>query len=89
MKTPRVITVHDDYQRVELGPSNPSARLPFDTSSSICGLPIHNLCIHHGRCGGVSSNLATVEATKFMRLHKSCMRQYIIEHAHQGQVIGS
>jgi hypothetical protein len=28
--------------------------------------------------GGVSSNSATVEATKFMRPNKFCIRQYII-----------
>jgi hypothetical protein len=37
MKTPRVTTVHDDYQRVEPGPSYPSAGLPRDTSMGIRG----------------------------------------------------
>jgi hypothetical protein len=38
--------------------------------------------------GKVSSNLVTVEATKFARPHKSRMCQYIINLVHQGQTIG-
>jgi hypothetical protein len=38
--------------------------------------------------GGVSSNSAIVEATKFAGPHKSRMHQYIIELAHRGQTIG-
>jgi hypothetical protein len=42
---------------------------------------------HHYRCGGVSSNSATDEATKFVGPHKSHIRQYIIELAHRSQMI--
>jgi hypothetical protein len=38
---------------------------------------------------GVSSNSATVEATKFAGPSKSHMYQYIINHVHQGQTIDS
>jgi hypothetical protein len=39
---PRVATVHDDYQRVELGPPHPSACLPRDTTLwDIRGWPMH------------------------------------------------
>jgi hypothetical protein len=41
MKTPRVATIHDDYQRVESGPPYPSARLPHDTSTGIHRWPMH------------------------------------------------
>jgi hypothetical protein len=37
---------------------------------------------------GVSSNLATVEATKFAGPYESRMRQYIINLVHRGQMIG-
>jgi hypothetical protein len=37
---------------------------------------------------GVSSNSATIEATKFVESHKSNMRQYIINLVHRGQTIG-
>jgi hypothetical protein len=37
--------------------------------------------------GKVSSNSATHEATKFVEPHISRMRQYIIELAHEGQMI--
>jgi hypothetical protein len=36
---------------------------------------------------GVSSNSATVEATKFVGPHKSHTRQYIISLVHRGQTI--
>jgi hypothetical protein len=39
------------------------------------------------RYGRVSFNSANDEATKFVRPHKSRMRQYIIELAHQGQTM--
>jgi hypothetical protein len=32
LKTPQVAIVHDDYQRVKLGPPHPSAHLPHDMS---------------------------------------------------------
>jgi hypothetical protein len=40
------------------------------------------------RYGRVSSNSVTNEASKFAGPHKSRMHQYIIELAHQGQMIG-
>jgi hypothetical protein len=38
--------------------------------------------------GGMTLNSATVEATKFVGPYKPHMHQYIIELAHQGQMIG-
>jgi hypothetical protein len=46
LKTPRVATVHDDYQRVESGPPYPSEGLPCDTSTGIHGCPPHYPSIH-------------------------------------------
>jgi hypothetical protein len=67
----------------------PSARLPHDaTHWAIPGWPIHYPGIHHCRRGEGSSNLMTIEATKFVGLHKSHMHQYIIKLAHWGQMIG-
>jgi hypothetical protein len=77
-KTPQVTIVHDDYQGIEPNPLHPSACLSRDTSMSIRGWPVHYPGIHHCRCDEVSSNSATVEATKFARSHKSRMWQYII-----------
>jgi hypothetical protein len=73
MKTPREATVHDDYQRVESGPPYPSAGLPCDTSMGTCGWPPHypNATVKYG---GVSSNSAAIEATKFMGPYKFRMR---------------
>jgi hypothetical protein len=78
MKTPRAATAHDDYQRVEPGSPHPSARLSHDTSSGIRGWHVLYAGIYHCMCGRVSSNLTTVEATKFVEPHKSHVRQYII-----------
>jgi hypothetical protein len=77
-KTPWVATVHNDYQSFDLRPPYPSACLPLDTSTRICGWPTR----------WVSSNTTTIEATKFAGPHKSHMRQYIIELPHRGQAIG-
>jgi hypothetical protein len=78
-KTPHVVTVRDNYQRVRPGPISPSsACLSCDTS---LGYPwmAHTLFWYTScRCGRVSSNSATGEATKFVRLHKSHMCQFII-----------
>jgi hypothetical protein len=41
MRTPRVATVHYDYQRVKLDPPYPSACPPHDTLMGICGWPTH------------------------------------------------
>jgi hypothetical protein len=60
----RVATVHDDYQRVESGPPYPSAGLPRDTSSGICGWPPHYPNVIR-EVQWVSSNSVTVEATMF------------------------
>jgi hypothetical protein len=85
--TPQVATVHDNYQRVELGPPYRSACLPRDTSMGIRGWPTLSRCISW-RYGRVSSNSVTVEDTKFVEPHKSRICQYIIELAHRRQVIG-
>jgi hypothetical protein len=45
-KAQRVATVHDDYQRVELGPPYPSADLPHDTTAGIHGWPPHYPSVH-------------------------------------------
>jgi hypothetical protein len=37
---------------------------------------------------GVSSNSATIEATKFVGLHESRMHHYIINSVHRDQTIG-
>jgi hypothetical protein len=46
MKAPRVATVHDDYQRVETGPLDPSAGLPRDTLMGIRGWLPHYPSVH-------------------------------------------
>jgi hypothetical protein len=48
----------------------------------------HTIPMSPVKYGGVSSNLATVEATKFVGSHKCRIRQYIINLAHRGQTIG-
>jgi hypothetical protein len=48
----------------------------------------HTILMSPVKYGGLSSNLATVEAIKFVGSHKSHMRQYIINLAHRGQTIG-
>jgi hypothetical protein len=63
------------------------AHLPHDTSMGIRGWLMHYLGIHHCRHGGIASISMTHEITKFAGPHKSCMRQYIMELAHQGQTI--
>jgi hypothetical protein len=52
---------------------------------AIRGWPVHYPSLHHCRNGGVSSDSATISATKFTRLHKSYMRQYCSKLAHRGQ----
>jgi hypothetical protein len=60
-----VTTVHNDYQRVEPDPPYPSARLPrICLSGHTVGGPCTILCITM-RYGRVSSNSATVIASKF------------------------
>jgi hypothetical protein len=44
-----VATVHDDDQRVELGPCYPSACLPHDTSLGYPLVAYTLSLIHHGR----------------------------------------
>jgi hypothetical protein len=64
-RAPRVATVHDDYQRVESGPPYPStvfhAYGSADTPWVARTLP-HCTPVKYG---GVSSNIAIVEATTF------------------------
>jgi hypothetical protein len=75
-KAPRVATVHDDYQRVELGPRYPSARLPcVCLSRHTVGGPCTTL-VTPLRYGRVLSNLGTDEASKFAGPKKSRMHQY-------------
>jgi hypothetical protein len=45
-KAPRMIIVHDDYQRVEPGSAYPSAGLPRDISTGIRGWPPHYPSVH-------------------------------------------
>jgi hypothetical protein len=79
MKAPRVATVHDDYQRGEPGPPYPSA--VFHTYASVDTPWVAWTVSHYTsmRKGGVPSNSATVEGTKFAGPYKSHMRQYIIK----------
>jgi hypothetical protein len=80
----RVATVCDDDQSVEPGPPYPIARLSCDTHT---GLSVDGPCTipyTPKKYGRVSSNSATDDSTKFVELHKSRMRQYIIEFAHRG-----
>jgi hypothetical protein len=48
----------------------------------------HTIPMSPEKYNGVSSNSAIVEATKFVGPHKLCMRQYIINLIHRGQMIG-
>jgi hypothetical protein len=48
----------------------------------------HTIPMSPMKYNGVSFNSATVEATKFVGLHKFCMRQYIINLVQRGQTIG-
>ncbi len=77
-RAPRMVIVHNDYQRVESGPPYPSAVFhsyaSTDTPSVAQTLSFCTPVKH----GGVSSNSATVEVTMFVGPHKSRMRQYII-----------
>jgi hypothetical protein len=69
-KAPRVATVHDNYQRVELGPRYPSAPLPHVClSGHTMGGPCSTL-VTPLRYGRVLSNLAIDEASKFVGLKK-------------------
>jgi hypothetical protein len=72
-----VVTVHDDYQRVEPGPLYPI--VVFHASASADTPWVGRTLFHCTpmKYGGVSSNLATVEATHFAGPKKSCMSQYI------------
>jgi hypothetical protein len=47
MKTPRVATFHDAIKESGQVLPHPSARLPYDTSTGICGWPMHYPGIHH------------------------------------------
>jgi hypothetical protein len=88
MKTPRAATVHNvikESGRVLPRPSavfhmNPSVDNPW-VAQTLSLLNIH-------KRGKVSSNSATHDATKFVGPHKSYMRQYIMELAHRGKMIG-
>jgi hypothetical protein len=86
-QAPWVVTVHDDYQRVESGPPYHSAGFLHDTSMDIRGWP-HTIPMSPVKYNGVLSNSASVEATKFTGPHKSHMCQYIINLIHRGQTIG-
>jgi hypothetical protein len=73
MKTPRVATVHDNDQRDDLGLPHPSARLPRDTSSGYLWVA-HTLSRYTSwRYDRIASISTTIQATKFMGPHKSCM----------------
>jgi hypothetical protein len=79
MKAPRLAIVHDVIK--ESGCVLPHPSVVFDGKTS-AGNPwvartLSPLIIH--KRGKVSSNLVTHEATKFVRPHKSHMRQYIIK----------
>jgi hypothetical protein len=41
LKTPRVTTIHNDYQKVEPGPPYPSAGFQRNSSTGIHGWPPH------------------------------------------------
>jgi hypothetical protein len=56
---------------------------------AIHGWHVHYPGIHQCRYGRIASVLVTIQATKFIRHHKSCMCQYIIKLVHQGQVTWS
>jgi hypothetical protein len=73
---PQFMTMIKELGRV---PPFPSARLPRDTTlGAIRGCSIHYPGIHHCRRGEVSSNSVLIEATKFVRPHRSRMHHYII-----------
>jgi hypothetical protein len=78
MRAPRVATVHNDYQRVELSRTHltlvpSSTHMPWRTHR---GWPEHSHCTPM-KYGGMSSNPATVEATQFGDTKKSHMHSYI------------
>jgi hypothetical protein len=76
---PRVAIVHDDYQRVEPGPPYPSAIFHAYASADAPWVAQKLSHCTLMKYGGVSSNLATIEATQFAALHISRMCQYIIK----------
>jgi hypothetical protein len=49
----------------------------------------HTIPMSPIKYSGVLSNSAIIEATKFTGIHKSLIRQYIINLVHRGQTIGS
>jgi hypothetical protein len=51
---------------------------------AIHGWPIHHPGIHYYRNGEVSSDSVTINATRFTGLHKSRMRQYLINVCSSG-----
>jgi hypothetical protein len=74
-----VATVHDNYQRGEPGPPYPSDVFHVYATADT---PWVGQTLSHCtsvKSSGVSSNTATVEATKFVGPHKSHMHQYIIK----------
>jgi hypothetical protein len=83
-KAPRVAIVHDDYQRVVPAPPYPS--VVFDAYVSIDTQWVARTLSHYTpvKYGGVSSNSATVEASKFVGLYIARMRQYTTQTCSSG-----
>jgi hypothetical protein len=87
-QAPRVVTFHDDYQRVGTGSYlalAPSSMRYLDGHPWVARTLSHYISM---KWGNISSNLVTVEATKFAGPHKSRMCQYIINLVPRGQTIG-
>jgi hypothetical protein len=75
-------TVHNDTQRVGLGPPHPSARLPHDClDGQFVGGP-YTIPVtskgHHCRYGGIASDSVSNNVTQITRPHKSSMRHYYL-----------
>ena len=87
-RTLRMTTVHNNGQGVDQGPPHPSVRLPRDclAGQSVGGpytIPIASSG-HHCRYGRVSSDSATLSATRLTRPHKpTCINtiQYLLIEA--------
>jgi hypothetical protein len=83
-----VATFCDDYQRVRTGfylALVPSSMWYLNGHLWVARTLSHYTSMKRGK---VSSNSTTVEATKFVGPHKSCMCQYIINLVPRGQMIG-
>jgi hypothetical protein len=83
-KTFRAATVHDDNQGVDLSPPHPLAHLPRDTSTSYPWVARTLSRFTSQQVGRIASDSVIIEATKFMRPHKSRMHQYKINDFSSG-----